>query len=98
MTLRRPPAGVRFALQRGKADATGHAELVDGQVADGVSDLRFEWTVRVAQTGSAPPRFLGAFKQRSPAARFVYITVGVTVVSVGLVILFKCDRRRWERG
>lgn len=76
VTLRRPPAGVRFALQRGKADAAGNAELVGGQVADGVSDLRFDWTVRVRQTASAAPQFLGPFTQGPPVARFVYITVG----------------------
>lgn len=77
LTLRRPPAGVRFALQRGKADEAGRAEVVDGQTADGVTDLRFALTVRVRQAASEAPRFLGPFTQGRPTARFVYITVGV---------------------
>lgn len=70
ITLRRPPEGVRFALQRGRSD------LVDAQDATG-ADLSFDLTVRVryAEEG-LPPRFLGPFTQGPPAARFVYVNSG----------------------
>jgi hypothetical protein len=45
ITLRRPPVGVAFALQRCRA---GAAETVDRQIADGSSDLAFECGVRAA--------------------------------------------------
>jgi hypothetical protein len=80
ITLRRPPAGVRFALQRGKA---ADAENVAPQTADGTSDLTFECAVRVDLSSADAPRFLGSYVQGTPAARFFYLTVGSSAGQVG---------------
>jgi hypothetical protein len=74
--LRRPPAGVRFALQRGAARAGVETELVAAQTADGVGDLAFECSVRVQAGDAGALRLLGPFVQGPPDARFIYITVG----------------------
>jgi hypothetical protein len=71
-----PPAGVRFALQKGASTAKSHPELAAVQTADGKGDLVFDLTVRARAEGLAPPRLLGPFVQGPPAQRFVYITVG----------------------
>jgi hypothetical protein len=76
IVLRRPPRGVRFALQRGDAAATGDAELASVQEADGERDLAFECTVRVRRTAGDALRFLGPFAHGPSGARFVYLTVG----------------------
>lgn len=76
IVLRRPPAGVRFALQHGAAGANGKAALVGALDADGHGDLVFELTVRARIGDDGSIRFLGPFTQGPPNARFVYITVG----------------------
>jgi hypothetical protein len=76
IVLRRPPAGVRFGLQRGAATAAGGAEVVDVQEADGQRDLAFECVVRVQRGAGDRLRFLGPFAHGPSAARFVYVTVG----------------------
>ena len=80
ITLHRPPAGVRFALQRGKAH---DAENVAPQTADGSSDLTFECSVRVDLASAQAPRFLGPYVQGTPAARFFYLTVGASAGQIG---------------
>ena len=68
--VRRPPRGVAFALQRGAA------ELIEPRVAS-PDALVFDFTVRVGTTAVAgAPRFLGAFTQGPPSARFVYVNSG----------------------
>ncbi|HXD34561.1 MAG TPA: DUF5990 family protein [Pyrinomonadaceae bacterium] len=70
ITIIKPPAKVRVALQRGKAD------LFEPTVATG-ADLSFSFTVRVkGDPDSGPPRFLGEFTQGPPALRFVYVNSG----------------------
>jgi uncharacterized protein DUF5990 len=70
ITLLNPPSGVRFRLQRGRA------ELVTPSREDGGS-IAFDFDVRVAdRDGNAPPRFLGPFTQGTPTARFVYVNSG----------------------
>ena len=76
IVLRRPPAGVRFALQRGETHAGKEVELEAVQEADGVRDLAFSCTVRVRPQADGTLRFLGPFAHGPTAARFVYITVG----------------------
>jgi hypothetical protein len=76
IVLLTPPAGVRFALQKGASTAKSHPELVGPQTADGKGDLAFDLTVRVRAEGHAPPRLLGPFVHGPAAQRFVYITVG----------------------
>jgi hypothetical protein len=70
--VRRPPAGVSFALQRGKA---GKADLVAPKV--GTETITFEFAVRVdLPKAGGPPRFLGEFTQGPPESRFVYVNSG----------------------
>ncbi|PYO46940.1 MAG: hypothetical protein DMD72_11355 [Gemmatimonadetes bacterium] len=76
ITLYRVPPGVRFALQKGKSDAKGNAELVPPSRMDATS-LSFFFSVRVAQSKpGASPRFLGEFTQGPPDKRFVYVNSG----------------------
>jgi hypothetical protein len=64
-----PPVGVRFGLQRGRA------EIVSVVVANG-SDLSFDLTLRVRKDDDGQPRFLGPFAQGPPTGRFVYLNSG----------------------
>lgn len=76
IVVRRPPPGVSFALQKGKSDANGNADLLAPGKSSGDS-LSFDFSVRVAtgRTGSAP-RYLGEFTQGPPTQRFVYLNSG----------------------
>ena len=76
IVLRRPPAGVAFALQRGETQAGHDVTLECVQQADGRGDLAFECTVRVRPQPDGTLRFLGPFAHGPTAGRFVYITVG----------------------
>src|ERR1700722_8801840 len=70
ITVVGPPDGVQFCLQSGKSDLVGHA-LSTGK------DISFDFSVRVADTGSgSAPRYLGPFTQGPPDRRFVYICSG----------------------
>ncbi|MCC6538633.1 MAG: hypothetical protein IT162_13845 [Bryobacterales bacterium] len=69
ITLVKPPAGVQFCLQRGKA------ELVDAAMSTG-EDLSFTLDVRAQPAGDGGVRLLGPFTQGPPTARFFYIGVG----------------------
>ena len=73
--LRRPLPGVRFALQRGKADSTGNAHLV-APTSESDDSIRFDFSVRVDLSNSKAPRFLGEFTQGPPSARFIYVNSG----------------------
>ena len=64
-----PPAGVLFAIQKGKS------ELVTPLLANG-TDLSFDFSVRVQERSDDKPNFLGPFVQGPPASRFVYINSG----------------------
>jgi len=76
ITLYRVPPGVRFAVQKGRSDAKGNAELLPPSRIDATS-LSFDFSVRVAQPKrGAPPRFLGEFTQGPPEKRFVYVNSG----------------------
>ena len=72
LTVIRPPAGVWFCVQSGKA----------GRVAPTVStgaDIAFDFTVRVksAEPGD-PVRLLGPVAQGPPDGRFVYVRSGTS--------------------
>lgn len=73
LIVRRPPPGVRFAMQYGP---TAIADLVPP--ANATSDsLTFEITVRLgAPRGGELLRFLGPFVHGSPGARFLYVNSG----------------------
>ena len=64
-----PPRGVRFQVQRGRAD------LVPASRETGRA-LTFEVPVRVSQRSTGEPNFLGPFAQGPPDARFVYVNSG----------------------
>lgn len=68
ITLVDPPAGVLFALQRGKG------ELEQGARSTG-AELSFNVPLRV-RTMPDGPRCFGPFAQGPPQARFVYISSG----------------------
>ena len=73
IVVRRPPSGVRFALQRGP---TATAELVPPARVDADS-LSFEITVRLGdQRSAAKLRFLGPYVHGTPDSRFLYINSG----------------------
>ncbi len=64
-----PPAGVRFAVQRGKD------ELLEPRSAKG--EIIFEFPIRVRNDGAeGSPNFLGPFAQGPRDARFVYVNSG----------------------
>ena len=70
ITLVRPPSGVVFCLQRGRAD------LVSPMEASG-EQLSFDFALRVhGDLTGGPPNLRGAFAQGPPAARFVYVNSG----------------------
>ena len=73
IVLEKPPAGVDFALQKGKG---ANFEIVQKQ-RSGKGDLRFEFTAR-AEFGAegTVPNLLGPFVQGTRDARFVYIGIG----------------------
>jgi hypothetical protein len=76
IVVRRPPPGVSFALQKGKSDANGNADLLAPSKSSGDS-LSFDFSVRVATGGTGgAPRFLGEFTQGPPTQRFVYLNSG----------------------
>ena len=64
-----PPAGVVFAMQRGRD------ELVP-PISISTEALLFELSVRVADLNVQPPRLLGPFAQGPVGARFIYINSG----------------------
>lgn len=73
IVLEKPPAGVDFALQKGKGNKY---EIVQKQRSGG-KDLRFEFTARaVSGAKTVEPNLLGPFVQGPSGARFVYIGIG----------------------
>src|SRR5579863_3081885 len=71
--LEKPPAGVDFALQKGKGS---NYETVQKQRSR-AHDLRFDFTARaVPGAKNADPNLLGPFVQGPSGARFVYLDIG----------------------
>ena len=64
-----PPAGVTFALQRGR-------DQLEPPVVATPRALWFEFDVDVADAAANPPCLVGPFAQGPPAARFVYVNSG----------------------
>ena len=69
ITVEHPPAGVPFAVQRGRA------ELLAPSTAT-ADALAFDFSVRVTTAVDGSPNFLGEYAQGTPGARFVYVTSG----------------------
>jgi hypothetical protein len=65
----RPPAGVRFCLQRGK-------ENLEGTTATEGCDLYFDFEVRARPDAGGSVHLLGTFVQGPPTGRFLYVCVG----------------------
>jgi hypothetical protein len=73
IVLEKSPAGVDFALQKGKGNAY---ETVQKQ-RSGAHDLRFEFTARaIPGAKGEDPNLLGPFVQGPSGARFVYLDIG----------------------
>lgn len=72
IVLQQPPAGVDFALQKGRGSAY---ETVQKQRSKGV-DLEFDFTVTVKTGNEVLPDFAGPFVQGPSGERFVYIDIG----------------------
>jgi uncharacterized protein DUF5990 len=80
IVLEKPPAGVDFALQKGKGSKY---EIVQKQ-RSGSGDLRFEFTARAMSDGKGEaPNLLGPFVQGPPEKRFVYIGIGTFAGQTG---------------
>jgi hypothetical protein len=68
----RPPAGVTFAVQKGKYEFLPPTEIADEYLA-------FDFTLRVhGDPQCGPPNFRGPFAQGPPAERFVYVNSGTS--------------------
>jgi hypothetical protein len=76
IALAEPPAGVAFAMQRGRS------ELVPPVDAH-ANALVFEFDVSVADATCSPPRFVGPYTQGPAAGRFVYVNVGTSAGQPG---------------
>ncbi len=72
IVLEKPPAGVDFALQKGKGT---NYEIIQKQ-RSGTRDLIFEFTASAKPSGNAAPNLLGPFVQGPTGERFVYIGIG----------------------
>jgi hypothetical protein len=71
IVLEAPPAGIDYALQKGRGSAF---ETVQTQRSIG-NDLRFEFTAQVRPSGAVAD-FRGPFVQGPAGGRFVYIGIG----------------------
>lgn len=70
ITVLRVPAGVTFAMQRGKDELLSPAR-VDGE------SLVFDLSVRVVERkGGGPPNVLGPYAHGTPDDRFLYLNSG----------------------
>jgi Family of unknown function (DUF5990) len=71
IVLEKPPPGIDFGLQKG----SNKYETVQKQ-RSGTEDLTFEFSIRIKDTSSDHPVFLGPFVQGSSSDRFIYIDIG----------------------
>jgi hypothetical protein len=69
ITVVDPPAGVMFAMQRGRAE-------LDQATRSTGATIAFDFTVRVRTGPSGALNFLGQFTQGPPRERFVYVIMG----------------------
>lgn len=80
IVLENPPAGVDFALQKGKGS---NYEVVQKQ-RSGAGNLRFTFTARAASPdGIDVPNLLGPFVQGARDARFLYVGIGTFAGQTG---------------
>jgi hypothetical protein len=67
--VERPPKGVAFRVQRGRADLLAPSSTHKDA-------LQFDFTVRVELVQGEPPNFLGEFAQGPRTERFIYVNSG----------------------
>lgn len=72
IVLEKPPPGIDFGLQKGSGNKY---ETIQKQ-RSGDKDLNFEFTVRIKDTSSVQPIFLGPFVQGTSSDRFIYFDIG----------------------
>ena len=75
IVIEKPPAGIDYALQKGR----GHAyETVQTQRSSN-KDVKFEFAVGVKERGKgSAPALTGSYVQGPPASKFVYIDIGAS--------------------
>ena len=71
-----PPAGVAFALQRGRQELSGVA-------TSSGTELQFDFTFFVTRVADGVLRFSGEFVQGPSGGKFVYVTSGARAGQVG---------------
>ncbi len=71
-----PPAGVLFAVQRGRDELLPAFSSTADRIC-------FEFPVYLIDANSQPPRITGAYAQGPAAARFVYVNSGTAAGQVG---------------
>jgi hypothetical protein len=69
--LERPPAGIDFAIQKGRGTAY---ETIQKQRSDN-NDLYFECPISVKESATAAPDFSGPFFHGLLHERFIYINI-----------------------
>ena len=70
ISILNPPAGVQFAMQRGRSELVEPSRSTADRIA-------FDFTLRIGPPlPSGLPNFLGEFAQGKPADRFVYVNSG----------------------
>jgi hypothetical protein len=70
ITVVNPPAGVRFAMQRGRDALVEPSRMLKNRIS-------FDFTLRLgAPLSNGFPNFLGEFAQGTPSDRFVYVNSG----------------------
>lgn len=69
IVVEKPPPGVRFAVQRGRADLLAPSSTLP-------QSLVFDFPVLVADAAAQPPRLTGEFAQGPVAGRFIYVNSG----------------------
>src|SRR5262249_38404999 len=81
-----PPAGVAFALQRGRR------ELSQVTVSSG-RDLRFDLTLLADRGADGSPRFSGEFVQGPTGRKFVYVNSGTLAGQAGSCWTMRAEGR-----
>lgn len=72
-----PPAGVVFAMQRGRDELVPPTRIESGS-------LLFDFDLRIGKPlADGRPNFLGPFAQGTPSARFVYVNSGTSAGQLG---------------
>ena len=75
IVIEKPPAGIDYALQKGRGNAY---ETVQTQRSSN-KDVKFEFAVGVKERGKgSAPALTGSYVQGPPASKFVYIDIGAS--------------------